>query len=128
MKAAQTPEKLEGTQVRSWLRHVDPALRRLQEKEEEEKATSPLLRPGRERTRTDILSECNVLVQLRHIESHPAAKERLEKGTLQMHAWFFEIDSAQLSSYSPADGQFMPIERYVLPPAADVTQLVRRSA
>ena len=38
-----------------------------------------------------------------------AAKERLEKGTLQMHAWFFEIDSAQLYAYNPSEELFLPI-------------------
>lgn len=119
MKAAQHVADLESKQVKSWLRHVDPALNRLKEYDDMPPRKgararakvdhAPLKSP--EQARTDLLSQFNVLSQLKNITSYPVAAERLESGKLQLHAWFFEIDSAQLYTYQPGENGFMQIER-----------------
>lgn len=62
--------------LRGWLRHGEPALRRL--------------RTG-ERLRGDwaahnLLSQLNVLQQLDHLRSYPVVKERVAAGRLRLHA------------------------------------------
>jgi carbonic anhydrase len=105
MRAACLPQSHNLKHVRSWLRHVDPALGLMHQHER------ALAQPGGmpEPARIDLLSELNVLIQLKHIKTYPLAMERLQSGDLHLHGWFFEIDNAQLYTYSPAEEQFLPI-------------------
>ena len=48
--------------------------------------------------RANMLSELNVLTQIKHIKTYPFVMQKLESGELHLSAWFFEIDSAQLSA------------------------------
>jgi carbonic anhydrase len=57
----------------------------------------------------DRLSQLNVLHQLNHLRSYPLVRERLEKGTLRLHAWWFDIGNAQVHAYRPGHDKFVPI-------------------
>lgn len=105
MRAACLPQSHSLSHVRSWLRHVDPALELLRQHERVLSQTGPLSEPAR----IDLLSELSVLTQLKHIKTYPLAMERLQSGDLHLHGWFFEIDSAQLYTYNPVEEQFLPI-------------------
>lgn len=118
MKAAQMPPNEQLKQVQSWLRHVDPALALLKKHEE---AQTGRRRPvagnsanddgaAEAQAKTDLLSQLNVLTQLKHIKTYPSAFELLNRGQLHLHAWFFEIDQAQLHTYDPVEEQFLPIQ------------------
>lgn len=110
MNAALGPLATQGTGLRSWLRHVDPALELLKIHPTEPTSDAELT-SGQQATRADLLSELNVLVQIKHIKTYPVAMKRLEEGLLHLHAWFFEIDQARLFTYDPAQEDFVPIER-----------------
>jgi carbonic anhydrase len=139
MKAAQNPGNAQVKHVQSWLRHVDPALTLLKTHDEAQSGRrGPAAMSGKngknvdpavEQARTDLLSQINVLTQLKHVKSYPPAMERLNSGKLHLHAWFFEIDSAQLFTYDPVEEQFLPIE--TAPPSASSSwgdPQVRKSA
>lgn len=85
--------------VAAWLGHVNQA--------------KELLEPYEpfpdEQTRVDMLSELNVLTQIKHIKTYPFIAEKLESGELHLSAWFFEIDSAQLYTFNPDEEQFVPL-------------------
>jgi carbonic anhydrase len=83
----------------AWLSHVDQAKQLLQ----------PYEPFPDEQTRADMLSELNVLTQIKHIKTYPFVAEKLESGALHLSAWFFEIDSAQLYTYNPDEEQFVPL-------------------
>ena len=108
MKAALGPLDPRVTRVRSWLRHVDPAIKVHREHPRASAAQQDLTETD-EQTRIDLLSQLNVLVQIKHIKSYPSALERINSGELELHAWFFEIDSARLYTYSADLDDFVPL-------------------
>lgn len=113
MRAAHGPLDAQPFHVRSWLRHVQPALKLLHTHQPE--PPGPQAPEDKMQERIDLLSELNVLVQLKHFKTYPVAMEKLNAGELHLHAWFFEIDSASLYTYDPAEEEFIPIERSMQP-------------
>ncbi|MFO0573349.1 MAG: carbonic anhydrase [Polyangia bacterium] len=99
MKAALSANNDSLPHAMAWLSHVDQAKQLLQ----------PYEPFPDEQTRADMLSELNVLTQIKHIKSYPFVLERIESGDLHLSAWFFEIDSAQVYTYSPDEEQFVPL-------------------
>ncbi len=104
MKAALGTIDDKMPHVRMWLRHTESAKKLLE-------AYTDVTEP---QARADLLSEINVLVQLKHLKTHPLVQEKLDDGSLHLHAWFFEIDSAQLYTYDPIEEEFVPITEQVV--------------
>lgn len=119
MKAAMGPLDPRVRQVRSWLRHVDPA-KRIHSGHPQVVTQQPDSAEAMEQERVDLLSQLNVLVQIKHIKTYPSALERLNSGALELHAWFFEIDHASLYTYNNELDEFISIEQ-ALHPAAEPT-------
>jgi carbonic anhydrase len=55
--------------------------------------------------------EENVLVQLENIRTHPSVAAKLSKGELNLHGWVYKIETGQVFSYDPAQGQFESITK-----------------
>ena len=53
--------------------------------------------------------EENVLVQLEHLQTHPAVAERLEDGRLALHGWVYKIETGEVFAYERERGQFLPL-------------------
>ncbi|HJV23348.1 MAG TPA: carbonic anhydrase [Holophagaceae bacterium] len=51
----------------------------------------------------------NVLLQLENLRTHPAVHEKLEAGTLHLHAWVYHIEDGLVAAYDPISGQFRPV-------------------
>ena len=86
-----------------WLTHGQAALRTLKEGST----------VGEGLPEHDRLSQLNVLQQLEHIKTYPMVKERLEAGTLRLHAWWFDIAHAQVHAWRPAVSRFIPMDELV---------------
>ncbi len=56
------------------------------------------------------LSQINVLQQLEHISQYPFINERLSRGDIQIHGWWFDIGKADVYCYEPTLGKFVIIE------------------
>jgi carbonic anhydrase len=56
------------------------------------------------------ISQVNVLQQMEHIMSYPFIQERLEKGELRVHGWWFDIAHADVYCYEPSIKQFVLID------------------
>ncbi len=56
------------------------------------------------------LSQVNVLQQIEHIKSYPFVRERLEKKTLRIHGWWFDIAHADVYCYEKELNQFILID------------------
>ena len=54
-------------------------------------------------------AEENVLFGLDNLHSYPCVQERLAKGSLRLHGWFFKIATAELFAYDPETRQFSPL-------------------
>ena len=95
MEARPVPPALEA-----WLKHGGEALARL--------SGGTLLKgdlPPESR-----VSQQNVLLQLEHLRTYPAVRDRLAAGKLSLHAWWFDIARAEVSAYEEAQGRFVPID------------------
>ena len=68
------------------------------------KAVNPGLSPHNQ------LSQVNVIQQMAHIRSYPFIRERLEKGTLRIHGWWFDIAQADVYCYEEGINQFVLID------------------
>jgi len=64
----------------------------------------------------------NVLVQLENLETHPCVASRLRKHRLTLHAWVYKIDTGQVFTYVPEQGQFVSSEEAL--PGTDLARLV----
>lgn len=84
--------------LRSWLRHGEGALERMGSFD----STLP---------KHDQLSQANVLQQMEHIATYPRVRERVEKGLLQIHGWWFDIAQAAVYCYEKNEKCFVRIDR-----------------
>lgn len=92
--------KIESQNLRSWLRHGDKSLKNL---------NSGLI-PDTSLTPLNQLSQINVLVQIENLKSYPVVRERLERGELRIHGWWFDITHADVYCYDPELNKFIIID------------------
>lgn len=85
--------------LRSWLAHGEPALSRLEGASRDHNA----------------LSRVNVLQQLAHLRLYPAVAAALERGKLSLHAWWFDIATANVYAYDAEAGGFVLIDEAEAP-------------
>ncbi len=90
-------EKVAPAHLRSWLRHGEPSLKRLRSESSSGKSVN-------------LLSQVNVLEQLEHLKTYPLIKERIDSGSLKLHAWWFELSSASVYSYEGPKEGFVVID------------------
>ena len=50
-----------------------------------------------------------ILVSLDNLLSFPWIRERVDKGTLALHGWYFDIDTGELLAYSAETASFAPL-------------------
>jgi carbonic anhydrase len=90
----------ETPHLNAWLRHAQGALRRVRNGD----------RMKADLSITNHISQFNVLHQLEHLRTYPTVRERLEDGRLRLHAWWFDIAQAEVSSYVDSTRQFVIID------------------
>jgi carbonic anhydrase len=83
-----------------WLRHGEGSLRQLQ-------GGASL---GNHLERHNQLSQLNVLEQLEHLKTYPVVRERLARGELRLHGWYFDIKEANVYEYEPSEARFHLID------------------
>jgi len=102
MEAALARKDIPGApNLAKWLGHADAAVKRLE-------VDGPLdgsLRPH------DQLSQLNVLLQLEHLLTYPAVRERAAAGALQMIGWWFDIATGDVFAYEPETRSFEVLDR-----------------
>jgi carbonic anhydrase len=84
----------------SWLRHGEPALQNLRQGRVPDRSLAP----------HNQLSQLNVLSQIEHLKSYPLIRERVQKGTLRLHGWWFELKNADVYGYDERVGRFVLID------------------
>ncbi|MEQ8806381.1 MAG: carbonic anhydrase [Rhodospirillales bacterium] len=62
-----------------------------------------------EATRTRVCEQNAVLVSLENLTTFPWVRDRVEAGDLQLHGWYIDIATADLSVYDGAQGKFEPV-------------------
>lgn len=97
MKALLGPPPADPHLAR-WLDHARPALEVLR--------TRGPLDPSR--PVHDQLSQTSALRQLGHLATYPCVRDRLDRGAIRLHAWWFDIATGTALAYSPTAGRYVP--------------------
>ena len=63
-----------------------------------------------EGARVKVAIQENVLMQLENLRTHPSVAAALARGTLGLHGWVYKIESGEVFSYDPANGQYGPVK------------------
>lgn len=94
--------------VYDWLKHHAEATRRLVAENYKDKGYDPeqLLK---------IAIEQNVLTQVENLKTYPVIRSKLHAGTLNLHAWIYEIESGIVFAYNAGMGLFIPLEQRSFP-------------
>lgn len=89
--------------LENWLLHAAPALQRLKDDDKTQTTISPV----------DRLSQLNVLLQIDHLLTYPAVRERVVAGSLFICGWWFDIAKGEMLAYERESGSFELIDRYM---------------
>lgn len=89
-------ESVEGPHLRSWLRHAERALERIPDRAAAGAA--------------DQLSQANALLQIEHLRSYPLVKRAEKESGLRLHAFWFDIASAEVLVHDPMQGRFVALD------------------
>ena len=54
-------------------------------------------------------ARANVLLQLEHLANYPVVREKIEHEGLQLHGWFYDIPTGELSVWSPDERQWVSV-------------------
>jgi carbonic anhydrase len=90
----------EDPAFKGWIRHGEGSLRQLD-------AGAQL---GAHLERHNQLSQLNVLEQLEHLKTYPGVQDRLSRGHLRLHGWWFDIKEADVYEYEQSEGRFHLID------------------
>ena len=85
----------------AWLKYAAPSYERF-------KSCTNL--PKKHLSPHNVLSQINVLQQLDHLKTYPSIKKRLENKTLNLHGWWFELDTADVYQHEPDEDEFLLID------------------
>jgi len=100
MKGLLHPESLgDLPTVSAWLSHAEATRRTVKENYSNLQGEELL----------NVTTQENVLVQLENLRTHPAVSARLSRGQLNLHAWTYKIETGEVFSYQPDEGQFLPL-------------------
>ena len=92
--------------VYDWLKHHAEATRRLVVDNYKECDPEELLK---------ITIKQNVLTQIENLKTYPVVRSRLHSGSLNLHAWIYEIESGVVFAYNASVGLFIPLEQRSFP-------------
>ncbi|MET7799048.1 carbonic anhydrase [Streptomyces decoyicus] len=51
----------------------------------------------------------HAVAQLERLHAHPCIAERVEAGSLTLHAWYYEVHTGAVKEYEPGDTSFRPL-------------------
>lgn len=107
LKATLKPESVrELPNVAQWLEMTQPTRWMLRETHGDEDPTTLL----------DLAVEHHALMQIQNLQTHPSVAARLHAGTLQLHAWTYQIGTGRVLAWSTSARRFVPLEEL---PAAE---------
>jgi len=105
MKGLLEPASLETMPiVKSWLTNAQLALSKAREIQATRQARGE--NPG---DLLQIVTEQNVLLQMKHVHSHPSVASALERGTLTISGWVYDIAAGQVRMCEDGKRTFEPM-------------------
>jgi len=105
MKGLLKWDEIEGKLplVHEWLRHA-AATRQILLEDYSTYSQEDLL---------DIAVAENVLTQIENLRTYPVIRAKLHRGSLHLHAWVYQIDTAQVLAYDPDRHSFVSPDQLV---------------
>src|SRR5690606_1923214 len=86
---------------RAWLGHAEATRRIIKDKYQHLEGDALLM----------ACVEENVLVQIKHLKTHPVVASAIARGTLNLHGWVYKLQTGQVFAYDPVEQQFKELER-----------------
>jgi len=102
MKGAMNPESVASLpHVSNWLSNCSAALEIVKAKKGE--LSNAHL--------TEMTQE-NVLMQIKHLATHPSVASKMASDELDIHGWVYDIPNGEVSCYDPIQQEFTSIQNY----------------
>jgi carbonic anhydrase len=96
MKALLYPEKLGHLPAtRRWLRYGMPVRRAVSRALPDDEELEELIRQ-------------NIVVQIRHLKTHPSVRKGLREKSLAIHGWIYDIETGGIVAWNPNSRKFVP--------------------
>ena len=57
-----------------------------------------------------LLTEENVIAQLRHLQTHPSVASKIASGQLFIHGWVYDIETSEIRAYDAEQGTFLALD------------------
>ncbi len=92
----QGRQKIAGDHLKSWLEYGDKASLMI----------SKIRFSGESLSEHNKISQANILLQLAHLQTYPLIQEKIKKGLLRLHAWWFDIASGNVYAFDESKKQF----------------------
>jgi carbonic anhydrase len=100
MKALLNPASLAGMpHVKSWLRQANEARQAL--------GKAQLAHPSAETLAN--LTKLNIRLQLDRLTTHPKVQNQLQAGNLELHGWYYRIDTGEVEAWQPAEDRWVAV-------------------
>ena len=100
MKAAMGPQMLlTMPHVSNWLSYSGAALAKVKARH-----------PDDWQERLMEMTKENVVMQLKHLETHPSVASKLAVGSVRMHGWLYDIPKGEMLCFDPRTDDFLPFE------------------
>jgi carbonic anhydrase len=87
--------------VGGWLAHAESTYRIMRDNYPELDAEAKL----------NIAIQENVLCQMENLRTHPSVAVRIARGDLQIYGWIYKLETGEVFSYDPGNGQFVGIHQ-----------------
>jgi len=102
MKGAMNPDSVKHLpHVHNWLSNCAAARARVKARHEE-LSYEQLLE----------LTEENVILQLKHLETHPSVASRMATHSVMLHGWVYDIEHGEVYCYEQKSGKFVPVAEH----------------
>jgi len=99
MKGAMNPEAVSALpHVSQWLAHTAAVRARVKARHDGALDTSHL---------GEMIEE-NVIMQLKHLETHPSVAARVANGDIELHGWVYDIGAGDIRALDPKTATFVP--------------------
>lgn len=105
--------QVQAPNLRAWLRHGEKSLEKMAL---DSSGAQTLSGPNR-------LSQLNTLAQIEHLKTYPPVAKRLKSGELRLHAWWFDLASADVYAFEEGAGG---AGHFVLIDETEATRILNR--
>lgn len=101
MKGAMQPESLKSLpHVSNWLGHCSAALQIVKARHGRDAGIEHVEEMTRE----------NIIMQLRHLVTHPSVAERMAVNDIHLHGWIYDIRTGEVLCYDDDKGDFISVD------------------